>query len=280
MACEMAPAMRRPDALPDPDHRWVPREHAREDLRRALVQGGVAGVEVSHPLDNVLWKIARLVDGDPDLQFGLTGLPGPYDEWDILGMVGDLAGFEPERTRRDGPVEIDAEHVLRGCDQAGDVLNEAAKPGRTAIVATGHPTGLPILYMELGRLLLERGVELLQPLDGEVWTGGKHNTKRSVRYFHGVAMLTTHGSAVHTHSPEPMELMLAEERPDLVIADHGFAGAAIEAGVETIGVADVNDPALIVAKALGRTEAVIVMDDNVRPESYWPCFQSIAARLG
>jgi hypothetical protein len=34
-----------------------------------------------------------------------------------------------------------------------------------------------------------------------------------------------------------------------------------------------------VAKALGRTEAVIVMDDNVRPESYWPCFQAIAARL-
>ena len=89
----MAPAMRRPDALPDPDHRWVPREHAREDLRRALVQGGVAGIEVSHPLDNVLWKIARLVDGDPDLGFGLSGLPGPYDEWDILEMVAGLAGF-------------------------------------------------------------------------------------------------------------------------------------------------------------------------------------------
>ncbi len=36
---------------------------------------------------------------------------------------------------------------------------------------------------------------------------------------------------------------------------------------------------LIVAKAQGRTETVIVMDDNVRPEDYWPCFQVIAARL-
>ena len=41
----------------------------------------------------------------------------------------------------------------------------------------------------------------------------------------------------------------------------------------------VNDPALIVAKARGRTEAVIVMDDNVRPEAYWPCFQAMMSRL-
>jgi hypothetical protein len=71
--------------------------------------------------------------------------------------------------------------------------------------------------------------------------------------------------------------MLGEVRPDLVIGDHGFAGAAIEEGISTIGIADVNDPALIVAKAQARTELVIVMDDNVSPEAYWPCFQAIAA---
>ncbi len=46
----------------------------------------------------------------------------------------------------------------------------------------------------------------------------------------------------HTHWPEAMRRMLADERPDLVIADHGLAGAAIEAGVETLSIADVNDP--------------------------------------
>jgi hypothetical protein len=65
-----------------------------------------------------------------------------------------------------------------------------------------------------------------------------------------------------------------------VVADHGFAGAAIEAGVDVVSVADVNDPALIVAHALGRGDAVVVMDDNVAPEAYWPCFQAFAARLG
>jgi hypothetical protein len=92
-------------------------------------------------------------------------------------------------------------------------------------------------------------------------------------------MLTDGASMKHTHSGEPMARMLAERRPDLVFADHGFAGGAIEHGVPTVSIADVNDPALLLARAQGRTEVVIVMDDNVRPEDYWPCFQAIAARL-
>jgi hypothetical protein len=41
----------------------------------------------------------------------------------------------------------------------------------------------------------------------------------------------------------------------------------------------VNDPALIVAKAQGRTEVVVVLDDHVPAENYWPCFQAVASRL-
>ena len=92
-------------------------------------------------------------------------------------------------------------------------------------------------------------------------------------------MLTDGREPRHTHRPDAMRRMLAAERPDLVVADHGFAGAAIEAGVETLSIADVNDPALIVAKAQGRTDVVVVMDDHVEPDAYWPCFQAIAARV-
>jgi len=41
----------------------------------------------------------------------------------------------------------------------------------------------------------------------------------------------------------------------------------------------VNDPALIVAKAQGRADVVVVMDDHVEPDAYWPCFQTIASRF-
>jgi hypothetical protein len=32
-----------------------------------------------------------------------------------------------------------------------------------------------------------------------------------------------------------------------------------------------------VARAQGRTDVVIVMDDHVGPQDYWPCFQAAAA---
>ena len=100
----------------------------------------------------------------------------------------------------------------------------------------------------------------------------------SIGYLSGVGMLTDGRVPRHTHWPDAMRRMLAEERPDLVLADHGFAGAAIEVGIETLSVADVNDPALLVAKAQGRTEVVVVMDDHVAAD-YWPCFQAAAARV-
>jgi hypothetical protein len=49
--------------------------------------------------------------------------------------------------------------------------------------------------------------------------------------------------------------------------------------VDTLAIADVNDPALVVARAQARCGPLIVMDDNVSPESYWPCFQAIVSRL-
>ena len=77
-----------------------------------------------------------------------------------------------------------------------------------------------------------------------------------------------------------MGRILAEDRPDLVFADHGFAGAAIERGVETISIADVNDPALLVATS---TRAGPRRHRHGRqrgsPDAYWPCFQAIAAHL-
>ena len=94
-----------------------------------------------------------------------------------------------------------------------------------------------------------------------------------------MATYTSRADLLHTHASEPMELLLDDATPDLVFADHGFAGAAIQAGLDTISIVDVNDPAPVVARAQGRTHHVICMDDNVRPEAYWPCFQAIVARL-
>src|ERR687891_215797 len=231
---------------------WIPGEYDRETLRRALLEGGAAGVN-THDRPNVVWKIKRLVQGDPDSLFGLSGVSDlPYA--DVLRLVAEAAGIDPDPTVFHGHVVVDADRVLDAFESIGDRLALAARRGERVLLATGHPTGLPVLYQETGRL-------------------------RQIRYFAGVAVLTDRASALHTHSPEAMERMLAEMTPDLVFADHGFAGAAIEAGVDTVSIADVNDPALVVAGAQGRGGPVAVMDDNVQPETYWPCFQVIASRF-
>jgi hypothetical protein len=254
---------------------WIPGSYDRRTLRTALLHDGAAGVN-SHDRPNVLWKIRRLCEGDPDSQFGLTGVSGlPWAE--VLAMVAVASGIDPDPTVRHGLVTVDPDLVLDAFEEIGDRLRSAADRGERVLLATGHPTGLPLLYQETGKLLADHGAKLIRPLEGEMWEDD--GRRRQIRYFAGVAMLTDRASALHTHGPEAMERMLADMTPDLVFADHGFAGAAIEAGADTVSIADVNDPALVVARAQGRSGPVAVMDDNVQPESYWPCFQVIASRF-
>jgi hypothetical protein len=258
--------------------RWRPQagRFSPQELAEAMVEARCAGPACSHDRPNVLWKIGKLVDGEPDSQFGLSGLTAFTGE-EVLEMVAAEAGFDPEPSRRDGEVPIDARRVLAACDLAGRRLALAAERRERVVLATGHPAGLILLYLAVGRLLQENGAEVLRPASGFNWMEmGQH---REIRYLQGVAVLTDRAGTLHTHGAGPMLVMLEEARPDLVFADHGFAGAAIEAGIDTISIADVNDPALVVAKRQGRSEVVIVMDDNVQPEDYWPCFQAIAAHF-
>src|SRR3712207_8951459 len=67
-----------------------------------------------------------------------------------------------------------------------------------------------------------------------------------------VGALGNGASLWHTHSAHPMRDILQELGVvDLVVADHGFAGAAIAAGIPTVAVMDTNDPALAVVARRG-----------------------------
>jgi hypothetical protein len=246
-----------------------------------LLGDGPAGLN-AHDRSNVLWKIRRLCDADPDSQFGLRGVDGLSPD-EVLALMAEAGGFPVAAGPNDElAVWVDPDKVIEAFEAVGDRLALAAERGERVIVATGHPVGLVLLYQATARLLAEGGAKVLRPLEGFTWKqeDPRHDDrKRQIRYLGGVAVLTDRASSVHTHSPEPMELMLEESAPDLVFADHGFAGAAIEAGIDTVAIADVNDPALMVAWKQRRGGPIVVMDDNVQPEAYWPCFQVIASRF-
>ncbi len=101
-----------------------------------------------------------------------------------------------------------------------------------------------------------------------------------VRYIGEVGCLADWGTLRHTHSPEAMEALLETTSwPDLVLGDHGFAGAAIERGIPTIAVMDINDPALAIAASERRDVVVIPMDDNRPPRCYEPASRLITATV-
>ena len=255
---------------------WTPRVVDRTDLERALLAGGVAGT-ATHPIDNVRGNIQKLLDHDPDKEFGLTGLQEGMTLDRVLGLVERAAGVPIDRGARFGPVDIRARSILDASLAARGRLARASENGETIVFATGHPTGLAYLYHELASELARRGASILVLGRGVRWREPGLDHDWFIEHHDGVAMLSDGRAPRHTHKPEAMERMLAEGRPDLVFADHGFAGAAIEAGVETISIADVNDTALLVAKEQGRTKHVLVFDDHVDPNAYWPVFVALTA---
>lgn len=264
--------------LPVLDERWDPRPYPREELTRALVAGGVAG-PAGHPHDNVFGNIRMLVEHDPDKLFGLWNMPEPFGFEDIVRIVGEAAGVPIDALATEGAPDIDAGAVLDACAAMGERLAEAARRRERILFATGHPGDLDPLYGSIAELAARHGARIVRPAEGGSWSDTHVGHDWTIAYHGAVGMVTDGERPRHTHRPDAMRRMLEEERPDLVLADHGFAGAAIEAGVETLSIADVNDPALIVARAQGRTEVVVVLDDHVPAENYWPCFQAVAASL-
>ena len=253
---------------------WTPRQVPREELERALLTGLVAGW-ATHPLDNVRGNAQLLLDHDPDKEFGLTGLQRGMTLDTILDLVETAAGAPIDRDARTGPVEIRPGPILDASERAGERLRRAAANGERVVLATGHPVGLAYLYHELAAWLATNGADVRAPAGGARWRERRLDHDWELVYWDGVAMLSDTREPRHTHWPFAMHRILEAEKPDLVFADHGFAGAAIEDGVETISIADVNDPALLVAKAQGRTDHVLVFDDHVDPNAYWPVFLAL-----
>jgi histidinol phosphate phosphatase hisN-like protein len=262
--------------LPVLDERWDPRPYPREELERALVAGGVAG-PAGHPHHNVFGNIRMLVEHDPDKLFGLSNMPEPFGFEDIVRIVGEAAGVPIDALATEGSPDIDAGTVLDACAAMGERLAEATRRRERVLFATGHPGDLDPLYGSIAELAAARGARITRPAEGRSWSDAHAGHGWTIAFHGAVGMVTDGERPRHTHRPDAMRRMLEEQRPDLVVADHGFAGAAIEAGVETLSIADVNDPALIVAKAQRRTQVVAVLDDHVPPEAYWPCFQAAAA---
>lgn len=244
----------------------------REELRAHLQRTRVAGA-VGTPRASNIGNIRKMLDRDPEYWFGVE-LDRAWAIEDVVAVLADRVGMDPDATRETGADTIDPDRCIDALDVVADHLAKLAAGGGRALLATGHPTGLLAMLMTVAEALRQAGVTILTP-SAEAWVT-VNDTHRRIRYVGSVATVGTGGDLLHTHSPQPMQAILAgltrrdEPMPDLVIADHGWAGAAGQAGVPTLGFADTNDPALFVAAAEGKLAVAVPLDDNVSPASYEP----------
>jgi Phosphatase len=268
-------ASRFDDAVPD-----------RAQLREHLVATRIAG-DVATPRDNNLRNFRFLSERNPGFMFGLQ-FDGRWDANAIFELMVARCGIDPDPARVDGPDTIDPELTIDALERFADRLSDAARHRQRIIVATGHPGGILAIHAEVARALSAAGCTLLTAAAGvtieEARSWGVE--VQDLRYVNGVAMLHSGGELRHTHSPRPMEKILAalsddgEAPPDLVVADHGWAGAAGEAGIDAIGFADCNDPALFVGEAEGKVLVSVPLDDNVAPHLYAPLTAYVLERAG
>jgi hypothetical protein len=246
---------------------------SRDELRAHLVASRIAG-EVDTPRDNNLRNYGLMADRHPSYLFGISPR-GAWTRADVLALMAERVGVCPDPAYRHGVDTIDPDRTLDRLDALRDRLVVAAERHERVLVATGHPAGIFAIHLEVAMVLQRHGCTLLAPAPGWSFTtpdGGY----REIRHVGHVAMVSDRGELRHTHSPQPMEAMLGaldeagEPWPDLVVADHGWAGAAGQAGIEAVGYADCNDPVLFVAEAEGTVAVSVPLDDNVLPHLYAP----------
>lgn len=229
------------------------------------------------PRQNNLLHYRRMAARRPYYLFGLE-LEKPWGFDEIFTLMVDKCGINPDSKHLYGDDTIDPDRTIDALEAMAARLARAAERRETVLLATGHPGGLLPVYLAVGRALRARGCPVLTPAAGwsyEIETSAGPRT-RQIRYIETVAALSGGASLHHTHDPHPMRAMLRELRdvagrwPDLVMADHGWAGAAGQAGIDTVGFADCNDPALFAGAAEGKIHTVVPLDDNVPPHHYTP----------
>lgn len=246
----------------------------REQLIAHLLATGMAG-HVATSRENNLEHYRRLAEREPDFLFGLN--PGPqWTEDAILDLMVRKVGVDPRLNYRRGKDTIDPERTAAALDRYAARFDKALREQQRVLFATGHPARLARLYQQLAAALKVAGGTVVEAgaglgFDTDTNWGWRH---LEIRYERGVAMVVDIGRRAHTHSAQPIRTVLTElaqsrePMPDLVVADHGWCGGAAHAGIDAIGFADCNDPALFVGEEEGTVAVAVPLDDGIAAEEY------------
>jgi hypothetical protein len=248
---------------------------SRDELIDHLRKTRIAG-EVATPREGNLRHYRELVAGNRRFWLGLE-LGDRWSEDKVLAVMAERVGVVADPGHLTGQDIIDPELTVAGLDRMAAVLRDTAERRGRVLVATGHPGGLLDVHQAIARALRAAGATVIAIPKGLSAGEGDDGTSGDVRQFGSVAMLERGASLWHTHAPQPMRAILdalaasGRPLPDLVVADHGWAGCAAQRGIRTVAFADSNDPALFLGEAEGTVAVTVPLDDHVEdPQAYEP----------
>ncbi|MGW6460089.1 phosphatase [Streptomyces sp. NPDC055078] len=260
-------------------------------LRAHLLAARLAGT-VATSREESLRSYRLFAARDPRVTLGLD----PRGEWsqrEVLSLMADRCGVSDDPARVDGLDVIDPERTLKALAAFAERLGEVAARRGAVLFGTGHPHRLLGFYGGLADALSAAGCLVLTPAQGrcvDITTRFGVRTY-NLQYVRGVALVRAPGArgtgsetGAHTHSPLPVRMALeglAEvggPLPDLVIGDHGWVCGAGQLGIEAIGLADTDDPALFVGEAEGQVSVAVPLDDGVRSSYYRPLTRYVLNR--
>lgn len=255
-------------------------------LRAHLVAARLAG-QVATPREKALRSYRGFAVRDPRVTLGLDP-EGAWGTEELLRLMSERCGVSPDPAYAEGDDTIDPDCTLAALDAFAERLRRAVRDRVPVLLGTGHPHGLHSFYATLAAALSAAGCPVLTPAYGRrVDVPTQFGVRRyRLGYVGGVAVLrpVSGGGAAHTHSPLPVRAALgaaAEDRgtlPALVVGDHGFICGAGELGIEALGPAASDDPAVFVAEAEGRVSVAVPLADTVRSDYYLPLTRYVLHR--
>jgi hypothetical protein len=262
------PKSRRPPKLPDPARERPPRaerEDAGPSLREQLKRKHVAGRSARFGREEIVGLMRRLVHGAPSTRLGLPRFEG-LELTHVEAAVAAVFGWEG-----DGPrAKIAPDRTIEGFMSACERILEVAGEGGSLAFATARPASLHSLHRALAAAAAAAGGTVLSATESGLI--GPHG--RRVWWIDDVAVLTDHESLLAHDSVEAAEeVLFTLPRPDLMVADRTFAGAAVSSGLETVAFADLDALALAVAAWQGRALRVVPLDDRRPPAAYAPLLE-------
>ncbi|NKI44439.1 phosphatase [Streptomyces physcomitrii] len=266
-------------------------------LRAHLLASGIAGAVATSREAN-LRSYRLFAARDPRVLLGLD----PRGEWPqraVLALMAERCGVSGDPARCGGPDAIDPERTLAALDAFADRLGQAARLRSPVLFGTGHPHRLLGFHAALARGMAAAGCPVLTPARGVVLPLMTRFGLRAhhLDYVAGVALVREagqtgagrapgRGQPAHSHSPRPVRTALAAlaeaggPLPALVVGDHGWVCGAGQLGIDAMGLADTDDPALFVGEAEGRISVVVPLDDAVHSDHYRPLVRHVLTRAG